>query len=135
MAHELTLTERVEATSTTAGKEAYYTCENCGRYFEDAAGPVEIANLDEYGVIPATGVTVGGKQAADTNAAQTGDDSNISLWIVVMLAAGAALTGTAPLRQKEKLRQVIRNNASCGMSNRVIERGWPHRKLSMRPAS
>ena len=61
MAHELTLTERVEATSTTAGKEAYYTCENCGRYFEDAAGSVEIANLDEYGVIPATGVTAGGK--------------------------------------------------------------------------
>lgn len=101
MVHELTLTERVEATSTTAGKEAYYTCENCGRYFEDAAGTVEIANLDEYGVIPATGVTAGGKQAADTNAAQTGDDSNISLWIVVMLAAGAALTGTVLYGRKK----------------------------------
>ncbi|MFR9208308.1 MAG: LPXTG cell wall anchor domain-containing protein [Lachnospiraceae bacterium] len=32
---------------------------------------------------------------------QTGDDSNISLWIVVMLAAGAALTGTVLYGRKK----------------------------------
>ena len=31
----------------------------------------------------------------DTSSPQTGDDSNIALWIAVMLAAGAVLTGTA----------------------------------------
>ena len=46
--------EKVEATCTADGKEAYYTCETCGKYFEDEAGKVEIENLDGYGNISAT---------------------------------------------------------------------------------
>ena len=38
----------------------------------------------------------------DTESPQTGDDSNIALWIAVMLAAGAALTGTAVYSRKRK---------------------------------
>ena len=37
-----------------------------------------------------------------TDSPQTGDDSNIALWIGVMLAAGAALTGTAVYSRKKK---------------------------------
>ena len=33
-------------------------------------------------------------QTGDTTSPQTGDDSNIALWMALMLAAGAALTGT-----------------------------------------
>ncbi len=44
----------------------------------------------------------GGNQTADTNAAQTGDDSNLNLWIAVMLAAGAVLTGTALYGRKKR---------------------------------
>ena len=65
LAHELTLTEKVEATCTTAGKEAYYTCGNCGKHFSDASGQNEIADLDEYGVIPATGHAAGKEWKSD----------------------------------------------------------------------
>ena len=38
----------------------------------------------------------------DTQSPQTGDDSNIALWIAVLLAAGTALTGTAVYSRKRK---------------------------------
>ena len=38
----------------------------------------------------------------DTESPQTGDDSNIALWIAVLLAAGTALTGTAVYSRKRK---------------------------------
>ena len=45
------LTPQKDATCTAQGKLAYYTCETCGKYFEDEAGTREITNLDEYGII------------------------------------------------------------------------------------
>lgn len=53
--HQLTLTAKVDATCTADGKEAYYTCENCNRYFSDENAQNEIPSLAEYGVLPATG--------------------------------------------------------------------------------
>ena len=44
----------------------------------------------------------GGSQTGDFTSPQTGDDSNIALWIGVLLAAGAALTGTAVYSRKRK---------------------------------
>ena len=41
-----------------------------------------------------------GDQTGDTTSPQTGDDSNIALWIAVLLSAGAALTGTAVYSRK-----------------------------------
>lgn len=52
-------TPKKDATCTTPGKEGYYTCEICGKHFEDGAGNTEIANLDEYGIIPAAGHDAG----------------------------------------------------------------------------
>ena len=186
--HDTTLTPEVEATCTTDGKEAYYTCETCGKNFEDEAGNMEITNLDEWGIIPAAGHKAGtewksdgtnhwnkcvgcgekmneaahdfewvidkeatateagsrheqckicgyekaaveipatgtttdptkpnkpddtGKPAdttkpdgkTDSTSPQTGDNSNIALWIMVMLAVGAALIGTATYSRKRK---------------------------------
>ena len=40
--------------------------------------------------------------ADDTQSPQTGDESNIALWIAVMLAAGTALTGTVLYNRKRK---------------------------------
>ncbi len=54
LSHTLKKTNRVEATCTTAGKEAYYTCESCGKHFSDAKGKNEITKFEEYGIIPAT---------------------------------------------------------------------------------
>ncbi len=51
--HTLKKTDKVEATCTTDGKEAYYTCESCGKHFSDAEGNNEITKFEEYGIIPA----------------------------------------------------------------------------------
>ena len=64
-AHKLSPTDKVEATCTTDGKEAYYTCEACGKYFEDEAGNTEITNLDEWGIIPAAGHKAGTEWKSD----------------------------------------------------------------------
>lgn len=131
--HTMQKTDKVEAACTTPGKEAYYTCGVCGKHFEDEAGTVEIANLDEYGNIPATGHTfawIVDKEATAAEAGlkheectvcgyakaaveipaketadgpQTGDSGNLVLWAAVMLAAGATVIGTVLYRQKKKI--------------------------------
>ena len=64
---------------------------------DDMALAIEnaIANLEKK---PATGTP----SDTDTSSPQTGDNSNIALWIAVMLAAGAALTGTVLYSRKRK---------------------------------
>ena len=52
--HNLKLTPQVDATCTTAGKEAYYTCQTCGKPFADEAGMTEIEDLESYGNIEKT---------------------------------------------------------------------------------
>ena len=52
--HSMKKTDKVEATCTMNGKEAYYTCESCSKHFSDAKGKNEITKLEEYGIIPAT---------------------------------------------------------------------------------
>lgn len=131
--HTMQKTDKVEAACTTPGKEVYYTCGTCGKHFEDEAGTVEIANLNEYGNIPATGHTfawIVDKEATAAEAGlkheectvcgyakaaveipaketadgpQTGDSGNLVLWAAVMLAAGATVIGTVLYRQKKKI--------------------------------
>ncbi len=43
VAHKLKKTDAVAATCTTAGNDAYWHCEECGKYFSDAEGKNEIA--------------------------------------------------------------------------------------------
>ena len=69
-----------EATAAEAGSK-HEECTVCGY----AKAAVEI---------PATG--------DNTQSPQTGDNSNITLWIAVMLAAGTALTGTVLYSRKRK---------------------------------
>ena len=42
--HELTLVEAEEATCTEDGNSAYYVCDGCGKWFEDATGLAEITD-------------------------------------------------------------------------------------------
>ncbi len=44
-----------EATCTTAGKQAYYHCEGCGKDYEDAEGTTLIADISAWGNIAALG--------------------------------------------------------------------------------
>ena len=80
---------------------------------DDMALAIEnaIANLEKK---PATGTTEdpsepptdtdkpSGDQTGNITSPETGDDSNIALWIAAMFAAGAALTGTAVYSRKRK---------------------------------
>lgn len=45
-------TARVDATCTQTGKEAYWYCADCNKYFSDEACQLEIADLATYGSIP-----------------------------------------------------------------------------------
>jgi len=49
--HNLTLVAAKAATCTTAGKEAYYKCEGCGKFYEDVLGTKEITDLASWGNI------------------------------------------------------------------------------------
>mgnify|MGYP002550504059 CR=1 FL=1 len=42
---------KVEPSCTEAGKEAYYKCEGCGKFYEDALGTKEITDLASWGNI------------------------------------------------------------------------------------
>ena len=50
-AHNLTLVAAKAATCTESGKEAYYKCEGCGKFYEDVLGTKEITDLASWGNI------------------------------------------------------------------------------------
>lgn len=49
--HNLTLIAAKAATCTEGGKEAYYKCEGCGKFYEDVLGTKEITDLASWGNI------------------------------------------------------------------------------------
>ena len=49
--HNLTLVAAKAATCTDGGKEAYYKCEGCGKFYEDVLGTKEITDLTSWGNI------------------------------------------------------------------------------------
>ncbi len=159
--HTMQKTDKVEATCTTAGKEAYYTCEVCQKHFSDAEGKNEITKLEEYGIIPAaehkagtewkhnetshwnecmnncgeklneathsykwvvdkeaTATEAGSKHeectvcgyekaaveipATGTDSPKTGDDSDMMVWIAVMISASVGLTAAGLHNRKRK---------------------------------
>ena len=65
--HNLILVAAKAATCTTAGNSAYYTCDGCDKWFEDATGSVEITDKTSV-MIPAPGHTAGTEwKSDDTN--------------------------------------------------------------------
>ena len=122
LGHNVVKTEAKAPTATEPGNIEYWHCERCGKYFKDEALTQEITQ--EQTVLAATGETEPStpeqpsgpsepeENPADppkdhpgsgaTDSPQTGDDGNIALWITVMLAAVAALTGTVLYNRKKK---------------------------------
>ena len=49
--HNLTLVAAKAASCTEGGKEAYYKCEGCGKFYEDVLGTKEITDLASWGNI------------------------------------------------------------------------------------
>ena len=99
-----------EATATEKGSK-HEECTVCG--YEKAAVEIPATGTTEEpsepsrpgetpSEPPADTDKPSGDQTGDTTSPVTGDDSNIVLWITVMLVAGAALTGTAVYSRKRK---------------------------------
>ncbi len=65
--HNLTLVDENPATCTTPGNKAYYTCDGCDKWFEDASGSVEITDKTSV-ILTANGHTPSGwKSDADNH--------------------------------------------------------------------
>ena len=76
-------------------------CSECG--YEKAAVEIPATGITEDPSEPPTDTNKpSGDQTDNTTSPETGDDSNIALWIAVLLAAGAVLTGTAVYSRKRK---------------------------------
>ena len=89
-----------EATATEAGSR-HKECTVCG--YEEKAVEIPATGTAEDPSEPPTDTDKpSGDQTGDTTSPQTGDDSNIALWMALMLAAGAVLTGTAVYSRKRK---------------------------------
>ena len=80
------------ATKTTEGNIEYWYCDGCGKYFSDKDGTKEIKKAD----------TVTAKLKDDSKLPQTGDTSNLALWIALLFISGGAAIGTTIVSRKKK---------------------------------
>lgn len=80
------------ATKTTEGNIEYWYCEGCGKYFSDKDGTKEIKKAD----------TVTTKLKDDSKSPQTGDTSNLALWLALLFVNGGAAIGTTIVSRKKK---------------------------------
>ena len=79
-------------TKTTEGNIEYWYCEGCGKYYSDKDGTKEIKKAD----------TVTAKLKDDSKLPQTGDISNLALWIALLFISGGAAIGTTIVSRKKK---------------------------------
>ena len=77
------------STEDAEGNIAYWYCSGCNKYYSDKDGIKEIAKAD----------TVTAKLPKSP---QTGDTSNLALWIALLFISGGALIGTTVTEKKKK---------------------------------
>ena len=77
------------ATEDAEGNIEYWYCGGCDKYYSDKDGTKEIKKAD----------TVTAKLPKSP---QTGDNSNLMLWIALLLASGGVVTGTTVISKKKK---------------------------------
>ena len=86
------------ATKTTEGNIEYWYCEGCGKYFSDKDGTKEIKKADTVTAKLPSGTV---KPGADKSP-QTGDNSNLLLWIALLFVSSGAAIGTTVVSKKKK---------------------------------
>ena len=80
------------ATKDTEGNIEYWYCEDCGKYYSDADATKEITKA----------ATVTAKLPDEPKSPQTGDNSNLMLWIALLFISGGAVVGTTVVSKKKK---------------------------------
>ena len=80
------------ATEDTEGNIEYWYCGGCGKYYSDKDGTKEIAKAD----------TVTAKLPKNENRPQTGDSSNLILWIALLFVSVGALGGVIAYKKRKK---------------------------------
>ena len=88
----------VAATKTAEGNIEYWYCDGCKKYYKDATATQEIKQADTV-TAKLPGGTV--KPGADKSP-QTGDNSNLLLWIALLFISGGAAIGTTVVSRKKK---------------------------------
>ena len=109
--HDMKHVDAKEPTHLEEGNIAYWYCEYCDKYYKDGAGANELS-LEDITIpklkdqtatgTPSDNDKPSGDQTGDTTSTETGDDSNIAIWIAVMLTAGTAMTGTVLYGRRKK---------------------------------
>lgn len=91
--------EAKPATNSEEGNIECWYCDGCNKYFSDEAGTKEISAKDV--VIPKLKGKKDVSKTSSKAAAKTGDNSQLALWMIAMMAAGTVLVGTALYNRKK----------------------------------
>ncbi len=86
------------ATRTAEGNIEYWYCSGCKKYYKDAKATQEITKAQTV-TAKLPGGTV--KPGADKSP-QTGDNSNLLLWIALLFVSGGAAIGTTVVSRRKK---------------------------------
>ena len=90
--------DAVAATKAAEGNIEYWYCADCGKYYKDAKATQEITK-EQTVTAKLPGGTV--KPGAEKSP-QTGDNSNLLLWITLLFVSGGAVTVTTVCGRKKK---------------------------------
>ena len=82
------------ATTAKEGNKEYWYCDGCEKYFSDANGTKEITLKDTLIAKLAP--------AKKTKSPQTGDESNMFLWLALLLVSGGAVTAATIANKTRK---------------------------------
>ena len=88
----------VAATKTAEGNIEYWYCSGCKKYYKDAAATQEIKQADTVTAKRPSGTITPGADKSP----QTGDNSNLLLWIALLFISGGAVTATTVYGRKKK---------------------------------
>ena len=80
------------ATEDADGNIEYWYCSGCNKYYSDKDGTKEIKKAD----------TVTAKLKDDSKSPQTGDTSNLALWIALLFVSGGVLTGVTVFDKRKR---------------------------------
>lgn len=90
------------ATKTASGWNDYYMCE-CGKYFEDSEGLIEITNFEDWKSEGGNGYIA--KLEEEPEPPQTGDTGNMNPWVISLAISVMGLCAFLDFTKKRKKEQ------------------------------